>query len=718
MPQVIVGAALAGVVAGAGSVLVVGFSLTAFAGSLILGGLSYALTPKPKKPALSQGMGNNVAVRQSDLSRKHVYGHARITTGYAHMHSTGVNKDLHLILMLCEGELRSINEIWVNDYAIPSDWIDEQGNVTEGRYKDNLVIRRHLGSPNQLADPLAVSNIDEWTNAHRLQGIAYLYLILTKDQDVYPTGVPNFSAIVEGKPVYDPRKDANVWTTNAALFSADYLTNQRYGFGVLPEDIDMANVAAQANICDEMVDTKPLSKTVSELGEDTSILTISGDMLEYQYGDRVRFTTTDGFPDGIEADTDYFVIPYQVKDTPRIMIAETFEKAMARDFVVVSGEWEGTITITKNAEPRYHASGVIETETSLSENLNNLVNSMAGRAINVGGYWTLLAGAWRSPTVEYGVGDIRGNGMSFRSTLPMAESYNVVKGLFISPLSQYQPTDYPAAKYQQFIEQDNDIISEKEMNLPFTTRPSTAQRIAKIELFRGRQGIVFSADFSTKTLQNQPGDNIYLNIDRLGWEQKPFEITEYSFDIADGGIVTKMTLRETAQQIFDWSQGEALDFDPAPNTNLPNPYIVLAPTGVGYNSRYIETREGDAVYTMTLQWDLHPDQFVVQFGDFEVQYKLSSETEWRPSFFVDGALTKTDVLNSSVNISYDLRIRARNNLGVRSGWVTIIGAVVGSSGGVTTTNDWETYSDPTVHYQDWGTFSDPVTITDDWGYYT
>lgn len=723
MPQVLVGAAVAGLAAGSAftaGVLTVGFSITAFAGSLILGGLSYALTPKPKRPSVSQSPGNNVAVRQSDITRKFIAGHTRITSGYAHMESTGVNKELHLILMLCEGPLRAINEVWVNDYAIPNDWIDENGNVTEGRYAGKMVIRKHLGTANQLADSLAVSNMQEWTSAHRLQGIAYLYIILTKDQDVYPTGVPNFSAIVESKSFFDPRLDQDVWTTNSALHCYDYLSNSRYGFGVYQDDVDYVNISAQANICDEIVDTSPLTKSVVSVSDTDDLITIEGDILEYQFGDRVQFTTNGTLPDGISALTDYYVIPYQVKDTPRIRIATSLDNSMSKTFVDLTSAGSGSLSITKTGEPRYHGSGVIESETILSENMNNLVNAMAGRAINVGGYWTLLAGAWRTPDVTYDVGDMRGSGMSFRSALPMSESYNVVKGLFVSPISQYQATDYPAAKYQQFIDDDNGVVSEREINLPFTPRPTTAQRIAKIELFRGRQGIVFNSDFSTKAIQNQPGDNVFMDIERLGWLQKPFEITEYSFDVNDGSIITRMSMRETAQQIFDWSQGEAIDFDPAPNTNLPNPYLVQIPSGVSYNSRFIETRDGDAVYTMTLQWDLHPDQFVTQFGDFEVQYKLSSETEWRPSFFVDGILTKTDVVNSSVNVSYDLRIRARNNLGVRSGWVNILGAVVGSSGGVTTTQDWETFTDPVIYTQDWGTFSDPVGSgnVDDWGYYS
>ena len=103
MPQVIVGAAISTAVASAGAyalgTLTVQFALATFGGSLVLGGLSYALTPKPKKPNYNSAPNQTtVAVRQSDLTRQIVYGHTRVTRGFAHMQSTGLNGKLHKII--------------------------------------------------------------------------------------------------------------------------------------------------------------------------------------------------------------------------------------------------------------------------------------------------------------------------------------------------------------------------------------------------------------------------------------------------------------------------------------------------------------------------------------------------------------------------------------------------------------------------------------------
>lgn len=704
---IIASAVITGAVAGSWAV---------FVGALVLGGISYALSPKPpKQGGIEQTpYTSNIAIRQSDLTRIKAYGATRVTRGYAHMEATDVNDSLHQIIILCEGQLRDIGEIWMDDYAIPVDWIDADGNVIAGRYNSFLTIRKHLGEPNQVADSLAIANMPTWTNLHRLQGIAYLYVIMKKNQDVYPNGAPNVSAIVEGPSIYDPRVSGMSWSTNIALMCSDYLTSQT-GYGIDNTDIDMTNVAAQANICDEIVAVTDLAKGVIVVNVGNNVLTLEGSILEFCYGDQVQVTSSGTLPGGLSALTNYYVIPYQVKDLPRVRLASSLSNAMARAEVEITSTGSGSIVVTKKGEPRYHGGGVIDSATDLSENMTNLVNSMAGRAINIGGFWTLLAGAWRSPDITLGISDMRG-AMGMKNGLSMSESFNVVKGKFNGAVSYYQDTDYPPARYPQFIADDNGIEASKELPLPFTDRPTTAQRIAKIELFRGRQGISFTNDFTTAGLQVQPGDNVALDVERLGWDGKYFEITNFGFDLSDGKIITRLALRETAQAIFDWSAGEAISFDPAPNTNIPNIFNVLPAQSVSYNSRATDTRDGDVLYTLTLEWALHPDAFVREFGDYEIQYKLSASPDWLPSFFVDGSLVETDVVAASINTLYDLRIRARNNLGVRSAWTTIFEAIVGYSGGVTDDYDWGFVYESPSEFEDWGSVADAPTTIQDWGF--
>lgn len=731
MPAVAIPAIITAVASYASAATV--FSLSVLTSALVVGGaslalgaLSYALTPKPKGVSNdTSNQSGTVAVRQSDLTRAYVYGHARVIKGYAHIESTNSNTDLHSIIILCDGPLRAINEIWVDDYCIPNDALDSNGNVISGRYKGFMQIRKYLGTSTQLADTVAIANIPEWTVNHRLQGVAYMYVKMIKNQDIFPSGAPNLTAIVEGPALYDPRAGMNVWSTNIAQYCRDFIIDGK-GFQANPiTDVDDTNIAAEMNICDEIVtvlnELYPVA--VGGVNATTNIIDLTSTTLTVnplQYGDQVWVSSTGTIPGGLAASTNYYVIPYQILTNPRIMLATSLANAMAGTAIDITSVGTGTITITRNGEPRYHGSGVADSSTQLSTTLNDLVEAMAGRAVCVGGAWTLLAGAWRTPVITFTTKDIRPDGISWKNSLSMSDSYNIVSGEFRGPSTLYQDTDYPSAQYPEFIDDDLGIEAIKSINLPFTGRPTTAQRIAKIELFRGRQDIAVTCTMGTKALQVQPGDTVMMTIDRYGWAAKIFEVTTFETDISENGLLCKLGLRETASTIYDWSMGEAITFDPAPNTTLTDPFTVPVPSGVQYNSRAVNTQGADQLYVLQLEWLPSPDGFVQEFGDYEVQYKLSAGTtddDYLPGGPpIPGALIAADVVTASANVHYDLRVRARNSLGVRSNWVTILNAIVGSTGGVVTNEDWMLVTQtPATTFLDYGLVTDAVTVTVDRG---
>ena len=98
-----------------------------------------------------------------------------------------------------------------------------------------------------------VSDITQWTTDHRLRGIAYLYVRLSFDSDIYPNGVPNISAEIQGKKVFDPRTSATAFSSNPALCIRDYLLDTNYGLNADATEVNDTNFQAIANICDEDV---------------------------------------------------------------------------------------------------------------------------------------------------------------------------------------------------------------------------------------------------------------------------------------------------------------------------------------------------------------------------------------------------------------------------------------------------------------------------------
>ena len=114
-------------------------------------------------------------------------------------------------------------------------------------------IKQHLGSDDQVADADLVSEVAGWTENHRLQGIAYLYIKLKYDRDVFPNGIPNISAIIKGKKLLDIRDSSTAFSSNPALVIYDFLSDTRFGLGVSTSNIDTTSFTTVANTCDETV---------------------------------------------------------------------------------------------------------------------------------------------------------------------------------------------------------------------------------------------------------------------------------------------------------------------------------------------------------------------------------------------------------------------------------------------------------------------------------
>src|SRR6185369_10950961 len=104
--------------------------------------------------------------------------------------------------------------------------LDANGFATSAPYyKDGLSyvrIKKHLGLPNQVADPDLMSECAVDSN-FRANNVAYIYARFEWNQDVFPTGIPNVSTVIKGKQVYDPRTELTAWSDNAALCVRDYL---------------------------------------------------------------------------------------------------------------------------------------------------------------------------------------------------------------------------------------------------------------------------------------------------------------------------------------------------------------------------------------------------------------------------------------------------------------------------------------------------------------
>ena len=247
-------AAVAGLASLGGAMIAAGtFAITfgAAVGAFALGAglsmVSRALAPKPNLGAQMRGI--TQTSREPAGSRKIVYGKMRVGGQVVFISNSGDdNKYLHMAIAFASHEIQSYDEIWFNDKKV---WTSSGGFQDDwGTY---VTIDRKTGTDGQAASTDLVNANVLWTSNHKLSGIAYVAFRLEWDTDKFPQGVPNITAVIRGKKVYDPRSNVYAYSDNPALCLRDYMIDQKYGLGEVVANIDSTSLNAAANLCEEQV---------------------------------------------------------------------------------------------------------------------------------------------------------------------------------------------------------------------------------------------------------------------------------------------------------------------------------------------------------------------------------------------------------------------------------------------------------------------------------
>lgn len=534
--------------------------------NFLINALSQGLSGKKQQPGIRpftvEARDRTQIVRSSIAPRRVVYGTSLVAGPLVFAASTGSSKEyMHLVVPVAGHEIQGIGDIYFNDTI-----------ATDERFDGYYRINKHLGTSAQDADTDLVDEVTEWTPDHRLRGVAYFYARLKWNSDVWPTGLPNVNAIIQGRKLYDPRTGTTAFGNNSALCIRDFLVSS-FGLSASADEIDEASFIAAANVCDEDV---PLSDS--------------------------------------------------------------------------------------ETQKRYTLDGTFDLDAKPIDTIEDMLTSCAGVLVYTQGKYRLIVGASSTPTVTLTGDDLRGP-VTVRPRISRRELYNGVRGTFVDPEQNWQPTDFPPVTNALYEQQDGDQKIFRDIQLPYTIDSVRAQRIAKIHLEMSRQGI--SIDFPAKltALQIAVWDVVNVTLPHFGWFGKPFRVTGWTL-AEEGGV--DLSLQEYAATAYDWNSGDATTYDPAPDTNLPTPWIVAQPIAVAVTEELYVTRDGSGVKAKSIvTWEVSPDAFVEQY---QVEYKLASATD----YLVAGrtTLTRLEIFDIAPGI-YDFRVKALNGLNVGSPYTSI-----------------------------------------------
>lgn len=433
-------------------------------------------------------------------------------------------------------------------------------------------VKKFLGvSSGERDTDLETASSGQWTANHLGRGVARIHVTLRYDLDVFASGLPQISAVIRGKKLYDPRTSTTGWSQNAALAVRDYLTDA-LGFGEPAASINASLANAAANVCDELV---PIS-----------ILYL---------------------------------------------------------------------------QPRYTANGTISTEDDRLENLATLLSAMVGTASRSGGEWLIRAGAYVAPTLDLDEDDLADGNIEVGPALPKRELFNAVRGLFVDPAQNHAVVDFPPYASSVYAADDGGEVLYRDIRLPMTNDVRAAQRIAKLILHRARQALVCSATFKLSAYRLQPGDTFRMTSSFFGWSNKVFRVVDRRL-VQPGTI--QLAFQEEASAVYDWAYTEAANYDPAPNTNLPDPGTVQAISGLAVAAIIKRRSDGVAQIGLKATWDGSTDIGVRRGGSIVVE-AMNAVTGVTITTITSGDSTET-VVAEAVGDGDVYRVRAQASNGLAS----------------------------------------------------
>ena len=202
-------------------------------GTSIVGGIiGQKLAPKIDPPNFGTSLESGITVTSKAPTAPYriVYGSSRVGGVIVYAETTSdTNEFLHMVIVLAGHEVDDISTIFLGDDAVTLETTSNDSNgipiftpTSSDQYNGKLRVKKHFGDPAQLADANLVSDVTQWTTNHKISGKAYLYLKFTFDSDVYPNGVPNVSAIVKGKKLFDPRATSFTASSSTVSTSSKY----------------------------------------------------------------------------------------------------------------------------------------------------------------------------------------------------------------------------------------------------------------------------------------------------------------------------------------------------------------------------------------------------------------------------------------------------------------------------------------------------------------
>ena len=527
-----------------------------------------------------------------------VYGQRKLGVTRVYVETSGTdNNYLYVAGVLCEGEIQSIESIFIDDRQVTFDGafthhatreVDSSDSVYYRDGESHIQVEVFLGKDGQTASDILTTQTN-WTANHRLRGVAYLAFRFKWNQDIFGA-IPNIKAVIKGKKVYDPRTTTTAYSSNSALCLLDYLRNARYGKG-LPDaafETNFSSFQTAATTCETQV-------------------------TPYSGGSDINLFETNGVIDTSQ----------KVIDNVKKLL-----NPMRAFFTYTEGVYKLTIEGTGTAVKTINSDNVVGGAKLLGERKNNKYNRIIATFVNPDKNY-------QEDTISYPPND--------DSALSSADQHATMLA-------------------------DDGVLLEGNYAFPNVTSVYQAQGLAEVILRRSRNQLQVQVRVTSEFLDVAVGDIVQIDYPTGGFNNKPFRVLGMTIN---EDLTVDLQLFEHQDNFYSWtSKAQAPTIA---DTTLPNPNLVQAPASLTLGDTLIQYNETPLV-ALDITIGASPDAFV---DFYQVEYKLSTDSNF--IVYAQGDILVHRVLNVRETLTYDVRVKAVNSLGVSSSYVTGQHTIVGST---------------------------------------
>ena len=223
--------------------------------------------------------------------------------------------------------------------------------------------------------------------------------------------------------------------------------------------------------------------------------------------------------------------------------------------------------------------------------------------------------------------------------------------------------------HSTLLTEDNSQLQEGRLQLPTITNIHQAKEMGRVALLRSRNSLSVSLKANYQALNLIIGDIVSVTEEVTGMSTKKFRIMNIAIN---DDYTVDLGLVEYQDSFYTFETQSA----PAtiPDTNLPDPFTVQAPASITLSDELIEYSEGIVITRLNIVIGASTDNFVQYYV---VEAKKSTETNFK--IIGQGTELNYEMLNVVDDITYEVRCRAINTLGISSSSITASRKIVGAT---------------------------------------